>query len=152
MQTWLKRLTLFLMVLALPMQGMAASTMRHGGVVLSGESLAAKPATSATSHPCHAGMVSAAVVVNAVEGDAAPDVFAGTSNGADTGADKHQSKSKQAGSCSACASCCPAAAWFLSLPSLPAPELLTAAFAVQTPAVPAMATGGPDRPPRSALN
>lgn len=113
-------------LLALPLQGFAAVTMHLEASTRHGSLAGMAPAASVVvAHPCHAA-VSAAVA----DEQGAPQV---------------------PGKCSVCASCSVAGAWLAALPLLPAPALMPTVFATHDPAVPVIASEGPDRPPRSLL-
>lgn len=128
MGSTLRALCVWLVMLALPFQGMAAASLRHCGPAHEAPAPATVPAGHDHARHHHAGESSAST----------PD------HGA-------QSVAAKAGSCSACASCCAAAAPPASLPVLAEPVL--AGFeppALQVSVLPFL-TAGPERPPRTHL-
>ena len=147
MELLIRTLLVWLLVLAVPAQGMAATTMalcgpnHHGGTAAS---TVLQPANAAHSEALgstrdahdHHGM-------QAMADEARP-------SNADRGAHQpvaHTSKQK----CSACASCCSIGAILHAVVSVPAPVLTPTLFSVVVPSVGAFAVDGPDRPPRSFL-
>lgn len=113
---------LWLLALALPMQGMASALMVHCGTSHQRMQLHTPAAGSAHAHPTSAQDPHAA----------APEVSA------DTGKV----------SCSACAVCCSVCALPSSALKLAAPEPSPTLFAAFVPAVEPFTAEGPERPPR----
>ena len=155
--SWLMRsLLIWLLVLALPAQGVAVAAMvgcglRHQAAVVAGGA-AQVPHAHPHAHPHpHDAAGRAAhdfhhAAVPAPTGDAgdasassgpAPDATAAVA------ADSHK--------CSACASCCSAGAILNTVPSLPMPEFAALVFADWVASVAPFAVDGPDRPPRRIL-
>jgi hypothetical protein len=139
MRKLVRLLVMWLVALALPIQGVAAATMRHCG-----------------SESAHAGAV---VVDQSIHADSdSPPMVAGTAEykhhgvhvHVDAAEPAHDHASHDKGSCSACASCCSAAA-LLTTPVMPmaATVVRSAAIALPTTLLAAFLTDGPDRPPRS---
>lgn len=128
MGSTLRALCVWLMMLALPFQGMAAASLRHCG-------------------PAHEATAPAAVSAghdHARHHHASESSASGSGHGA-------QAVAAKAGSCSACAACCAAAAPPASLPLLAEPAL--AGFeppTLQVSVLPFL-TAGPERPPRAHL-
>lgn len=144
----------WVMVIAMPMQGMAASLMLFCGPsherMLQGPVVAAsaaRPAQAGEPAHDHAG-AGHAVHDHAAQGDR---VVSQPALGAD--ADSAHGLSAHDGkvSCSACAACCSA----LALPaSFSLPEVVRVAHPMQTSASAPVAShqpDGPDRPPRASL-
>jgi hypothetical protein len=135
-----RTLLIWLLVLAVPAQGVAAATMafcgpsHHGG----GSPRAELSATSA-EHSHHGD----ALAGHELDADAAPVV---------TGADEVSVivKASQAAKqkCSACASCCSLGAILTTLPLVPTTDSAPTVFVTVVPTVDAFAADGPDRPPR----
>ncbi len=135
----LRTCLIWLLALALPVQGVMAATMvfcgpnhhdRASGIALAHGADAAHQLQD--SHPAAADGHAEAKV----GGDTtAPDKFAQS--------DMHK--------CSVCASCCSAAAIYDTVPKLPVLEPVAATFAALASAVEPFAAGGPDRPPRPFL-
>ncbi len=143
MSTLVRTLFVWLLVLALPVQGAAAASMvfcnpnHHGGGV------AGAPASStATDHTHHghagAGHGSHVGAAAEVVGDPIP------------GCDEERGHATVQ-KCSACASCCAMGAILATVPAVPATDPAPTVFATLAPAVEAFATDGPDRPPRDVL-
>ncbi|MBT9597588.1 MAG: hypothetical protein IV094_16525 [Vitreoscilla sp.] len=128
MGSTLRALCVWLVMLALPFQGMAAASLRHCG-------------------PAHEAPAPAAV---AAGHDHAQHHHASESSPSKPGHGA-QAVAAKAGSCSACAACCAAAAPPASLPLLAEPAL--AGFeppALQVSVLPFLTTGL-ERPPRAHL-
>lgn len=136
---------IWLLVLAIPAQGVAAATMafcgpnHHSG----GSATIAQQATAEHRHQAldvqaaHYPHDEAQAVDSASNTDEIPAATKFVN------ADKH--------TCSACASCCSAAAIFNTALVVPAPELTPTAFVAVVPAVDNFAADGLDRPPRIHL-
>ena len=152
MRTLVRTLFIWLLVLALPMQGAAAASMvfcgpnHHGG----GAARVAQGST-ASDHARHGhagsghGFHMGAAGVEGVAGAAA--AFVG--DHAPAGDEKSIQATVQ--KCSACASCCATGAILATVPLVPASDPAPTVFATVAPAVEAFATDGPDRPPRDAV-
>jgi hypothetical protein len=160
-----RTLLIWLLVLTVPAQGVAAATMafcgpdHHGGEaaavrLIAGSSAdlvaaqgqghvhaqAADGATARHAHHDHHAMGSSA----GGDGD-------GADGQAPALADHGASHDSSAHKCSACASCCSVGAILNSVLDVPAPALVPTVFSAVVPVVVAFAADGPDRPPRRVL-
>lgn len=128
-------LLIWLMALAVPMQGMAAASLRHclPSHQRSGTLLAAGHSQTGPSHGHHA-----------------TDSAAGAGAAHDAGPDKTADGHK-AGKCSACAACCVALG--LPAPAVRVPVVPADSFIaiLRTEAPPSFVPGRLDRPPRRTL-
>lgn len=143
----IRTLLIWLLVLTVPAQGVAAATMafcgpnHHGGAAAT---LARQAASAGHSHHgsdaqrAHQHHEAAAQAAEA--GSASADSHA-PSPGNQTAKQK----------CSACASCCSIGALLSPALVVPAPDLTPTAFCAVVPNVDPFAADGPDRPPRIAL-
>ncbi len=137
MRRFFERCLMFVIILALPLQGLAAATMFHCGPAQAGEHSAADPghrhADPVAPHHHHG---------EAPDAHHAHATAEATSEAGD--ADPQAPLSK----CSACASCCTASA----LPSAPmviaSPDLPQSFTAPDATRVEPFVTHGPERPPR----
>ena len=138
----IRTLLIWLLVLAIPAQGVAASTMafcgpkHHSGVA----GVAADQA--ATSGHVHRGL-QATVAHEHLGADANVPVAdePGVSAKAQAGsADQH--------SCNVCGACCSTGALMSAVPTMPAVNVASTAFSSVAATVDAFAADGPDRPPR----
>ena len=139
----IRMFVIWLLVLAVPMQGAAAATMafcgpnHHGG-----ESARLQLSSNSPDHSHHGDAAPAHELEASVAADAAvADDAAATVNAS------HAAKQK----CSACASCCSLAAILTSVPVPPVTDSAPTVFAAVVPNVDAFAADGPDRPPRIVL-
>lgn len=153
----LRVIMLWWMVLALPMQGVAAAAMLHCGAAASGAPAYAssqQPAAAEHHGGMHAGADPAQHAHHAHPAMAMPD-DAGTTDGLTPDEPlsgqpaSHQAGPAAAHACSACAACCVAMGLPTGMPTLvAAPTAPTAVTALVAPA-PSFLTAGPERPPRS---
>ena len=140
MSLLVRTLFVWLLMLAVPAQGMAAATMafcgpgHHGGA-------AAHVVSSVPSEHLHHGDTSP---VHGLNAGAAFDVASADEATAATNA-SHAPQQK----CSACASCCSLGALLSTVPVVAATEPAPAVFITTAPNVYAFAADGPDRPPRN---
>ncbi|MCZ8255486.1 MAG: hypothetical protein ACK5W4_02960 [Inhella sp.] len=140
MSLLVRTLFVWLLMLAIPAQGMAAATMAFCGPGHHGSASARVASSVSSEHPhdggflavhgLHTGAVSEATSVD--------DPLAAKSAG-------HVPQQK----CSACASCCSFGALFGPAPVVPATEPAPTVFITTAPTVDAFAADGPDRPPRN---
>ena len=139
MRLLFKTLLIWIVMLAIPAQGMAASTM-----LLCGPSHhRMQQALSETEHDAH-------------EHPAPEAMEASQHEHASSQADTSPHDAKQGGQlaelgkykCSACASCCSAAAILQAFPVVATVATVTQAFVSPLSSVFAFVTDGPDRPPR----
>ncbi len=162
----IRTLLIWLLVLALPAQGVAAATMAFCGPNHHGAGPAAHSPRANAEHAHHGSAAQENRMHHGVSHDehhgAHHVVHAGAHHvgaaQADEGASSVQltkapANLKQADSqkCSACASCCSAAAFPTSAPSVVTPDFSATVFAIVEPSVDPFATAGPDRPPRIFL-
>jgi hypothetical protein len=133
-----RTLLIWMLVLGIPLQGVAAATMafcdsgRHSAAEAAHPHAQGSSTHESVAHASHSGHDTTASLPN-------PEHRASLS--ADAGsASSHK--------CSACASCCSVGALPTTALTVPAPEVSPALFATLAPAVDAFAADGPDRPPR----
>jgi len=139
---------MWLLALAVPVQGIAAVRMMHCGPGHHGASVAHSPAAHA-----HEDLQHAETSLHAPHGmDGAHAHHAVVANDSDDDASNSLTSHELAnGSCSACASCCTAAALPARL-TLFEPSPVHDVLVSHPPrGVAAFVTGGPERPPRSFL-
>ncbi len=131
MNTWVRTLLVWCLVLALPIQGAAAATMARCG----------------SHHSAHAGVVVAAAVETMADVDAHAGHHAHAherhSSAAADVADPHK--------CSACAACCSVAVIGPMVLAVPAPDLASTVWTAVVPTVEKFSADGPDRPPRTIV-
>ena len=170
MTLWMRSLLIWLLVLAVPAQAMAAASMAFCGPDHHPAAAARQPAQVARSEHAHlagAANGSHAHPLKAEKAsdanDATADVSAEASaheSAADLPApakavqaekqsDNQNDNQNDKQKCSVCASCCSGGAILSAMAHLVAPEFAAAEFVSVVPAVPAVAAGSPDRPPRS---
>lgn len=142
-----------LMVLVLPVQGIAAATRLHCGSAGAGGTLALHTAAAldAGAHAAHHPAGRAAP--HATETDDVSHDYDSThhaSSRAD-GQDAASAGTSGAGEsgCSACAACCAGMALAAAMPSVPSPALSGTVFASRVPRIVARPAAGPERPPRA---
>ena len=145
MRLSLRSLLIWLMVLAMPVQAVAAASMQHCGaahrLMQMGSTAAVTPDGDDPAH------------------DATPHLHAdaGTGLDADLSAGNSSDTSLSATplvddfTCSACANCCSAVALPSSLVRLPAPDIEVHASALPGSGLISFMSGGIDRPPRTFL-
>lgn len=167
MTLWMRSLLIWLLVLAVPAQAIAAASMAFCGpdhhpaaaarqqaqVARSEHAHLAGAANGSHAHqlkaekPSDANDVTADVSAEASAHESAADLPApAKAVQAEQQNDNQNDKQK----CSVCASCCSGGAILSTVAHLVAPEFAAAEFVSVVPAVPAVAAGSPDRPPRSA--
>jgi hypothetical protein len=142
MQVGIRIVLVWLLALALPVQGFASAAMAHCGQ------------SHQQMHPAGAGAGH-----SHGNGAAAPHHHDTASAGAATHAASPQHEAAQLAKftdlgqykCSACASCCSAVALPTGMPDVPEPATPPAVFAPDVPSVADFAVGGPDRPPRTEV-
>jgi hypothetical protein len=144
-----RTLLIWLLVLAVPAQGAAAATMaycspnHHGGGVAATARVEAHSERVQHDHRAshgqyggHHDAVTPSVDAAAATADvSAPSKFVQS--------DSHK--------CTACASCCSAAAVLSTVLDVPAPALAPTIFIAVVPTVDAFVPDGPERPPRAFL-
>ena len=139
----IRTLLIWLLVLALPVQGATAVTMASCGPNHASSATAASLVLAASSSHSHDGDMAQAAHGHdgaGVEAATALDTSAPATGGH---ADAHK--------CSACASCCSSSAMLASALQMPFTDIAATAFATVVVSVDAFAVGGPDRPPRPVL-
>jgi hypothetical protein len=130
----IRALLLWLLVLALPVQGALAARTDGCPPAHHDRTIAVTAAHAPSAMHCH-------------QRGGAHDPLAAGATDADAGTGALVQADP--GQCSAGASCCPAAAITGAPPSLPAFDAAAAEFAVPASAVRALVLGGPERPPRA---
>lgn len=146
MNTWVRTLLVWCLVLALPIQGAAAATMvrcgshhsAHAGVAVAAavETMADAGADAHAGHHGHAHQMPSAAAADVTDPDRASGANLAT-------ADPHK--------CSACAACCSVAAIGRMVLAVPAPDLTATVLIAVVPAVEKFSADGPDRPPRTIV-
>lgn len=141
-------LLVWLLVLAVPTQAAAAVTMAFCGPNHHDRGAAALVQQATTAEHAHYGVVApdhdhdhGQAATQPDEGSAALSDVPSPVKSTDTNSHK----------CSACASCCSAAAIFNTVPAVPAPVVGSTAFRAFKQSVAPFAAAGPDRPPRIVL-
>jgi hypothetical protein len=146
MASLIRTLLIWLLVLAVPAQAAAAATMAFCGPSHDGGRQATVSRQGAPTGHAHHG--SAAESPHEHRGVAAqPDEDASASPASTTA----PAKLVQADKCSACTSCCSAAAILTTVLTVPAPAISPTVSIADVPTVDACAAEGPDRPPRVFL-
>ena len=147
MDLLIRALLIWLLVLAVPAQGVAAATMAFCGPNHHGGGAAAQMrATAPANHGHHDGTVASEhehPQASAVADEASSASTAAVASAKVSDASKHK--------CSACASCCSVGAILSSVLAVPAPVFTPTVFSVVVPSVDTFAADGPDRPPRMVL-
>ena len=158
----IRTLLVWLLVLALPAQGVAAATMAFcgphhpgGGAASHAEQRAAAEHVHPQARPQAHPQAHPEADAQGSHGDHGDhhQATAARADSADAGSSAAPAKGGHADQqkCSACASCCSIGAILNSVLAVPAPELSPTVFAVVVPTVDAFAVDGPDRPPRIVL-
>lgn len=135
MRTWMRLLFVWLVTVALPLQGVAGVTMAHCGASHERMDAAMPGASQAVAGHDHHGVH--------VHGPDDPSHVHPPAPAPKHDADLAQYK------CSSCASCCAGSALPASGPRLPEERAAPAVFVEPRVTVVAFATDGPDRPPRT---
>jgi hypothetical protein len=144
MSALVRSLLIWLMVLALPAQGFAASVMQHCAPVGPPVHSVATLALSTDGHDhVHAGGLPGHDLALQAQG---PEGM--TTDGAYLA---HGKATTDAGKCSACAACCPAVGMPPSVSPIPTPPAQTQALQLSFIEVDSYVPGGLDRPPRTLL-
>ena len=144
---WLRVLMLWMLALALPVQGMAAVAMLHCDHQAPARQAAATDVAQIEAHADHHGHVHGLHKGHVHDGESTGAASQGAVAQASHDAASHTHAAGH--SCSACAACCVA----LALP--PAMPVLATALTAPTSATtlvapsPSFLTAGPERPPRS---
>ncbi len=138
---------MWLIAVALPIQGVAAATMLHCGSVH--EQRVAVPSNEGHAHQHHhAGMHSVAVTVEGGAHHHGHDLAASHTTDADAPAHHHTGGTA---GCSVCASCCGAAALPVMPLVLASQDRTETVVVVQNLPTVVFLTDGPERPPRTTL-
>ncbi|KPF41564.1 hypothetical protein D621_21655 [beta proteobacterium AAP51] len=143
MSLLIRTLFVWLLMLAIPAQGMAAATMAFCGLNHHGGGSARAEVGATVSKHTHHGDAVSMQEFDADVADAmavADDVSALV---------KASQATKQ--KCSVCVSCCSLGALLSTLPDVPATDSAPTEFITLVPTVDAFAADGPDRPPRNVL-
>ncbi len=142
MQVWLRVLIVWFIAFALPVQGMAAVTMAHCGP--SHERTQKAQAETGHPHSAHA------AGLPHPHGEAASAASAGL-DGASAKINAQADPIELAKyKCSSCAACCAGSALPSVMPRIPVIPSSPAVFTETVVSVDALASGGPDRPPRTS--
>jgi hypothetical protein len=144
MPALVRSLLIWLMVLALPSQGLAASVMQHCAPVNPTVHSDAAMARSMDGHD-HVGADELPGHHLAQQAHASEGM---TSDGTNLA---HGKATSDAGKCSACAACCPAVGMPPSVSPIPTPPAETQPLQLPFIAVDSFVPGGLDRPPRNFL-
>ena len=142
MGSFVKTLLIWLLVLALPAQGIAAAAMTFCGSGHHGVA-SVHVAMSAASEHLHRGDS-----LSVHRSDSGDFVAAATIEAASATEKASQAAQQK---CSACASCCSLGAMLSTVPVIASFDPAPTVFTTVVPTVDAVATDGPDRPPRIAL-
>ena len=150
---WMRCLLIWLLVLAVPAQAAAAASMVFCGPDHHPSAVAAQLAQA--GHSVHAHHDADAPGGKAQHFMAAQAGDTSVATAADLPAPAKATKAAQTAKaekqkCSVCASCCSGGAILSTMPQLVAPEFGATEFVAVVRAIPVVAAGGPDRPPRSA--
>jgi len=152
----MRRLLIWLLMLALPAQALAAASVASCGPAprLS----APTPATPAQPvlsqiHPCGDSLVPQKQAQPLAQHEPATPVGDDLATFVSDAGPADASHLTPAGThkCSACASCCAGGAMISAMPQLPPPASCATEFVAVVQAIEAVAAGGPDRPPRGLL-
>ena len=146
-RTPLLRVLVWLLVLAVPAQAIAAVTMAFCGPNHHTGGVATLGQQTAQAAQAHHGSVEVGLHAHP---DSATGSDAQTSASAEATAPAQPSDASGQ-KCSACASCCFAGAIFNTLLAVPAPVAAPTVFDAVVPSVEFVAADGPDRPPRIVL-
>ena len=139
---------MWMLVLAVPAQGLAAATMLHCGT---GHRHAPVSKAMAAEHAAH-GHAGHFEHVGAAAADALPGHGAAdTASAADEASDLHKISKQAKHKCSACASCCSGFALISTPALLPVSDLVTTVVAMAQAWAASVVIDGPERPPRSFL-
>ena len=141
----IRALLIWLLVLALPVQGALAAT-----TVSCGPNHAARAATTAVGDTLGTG-AARLQHVSAAHADADATDRGAEPMAAEPTATPDELAPSDVQTCSVCASCCSSAAIHEPPAKLPVVEPAAAHFAALAPAVEPFAAGGPERPPRPLL-
>ena len=147
MHSLLRLLLTWLIVLALPVQGMASMTMAHCGE--GHERMQATLAEPGHHHDAHASAGAHHHDLAVADGADAHDAL--DRSGAADQQPAQPDEPGDLGTCSSCASCCAGSALPSVMPRIPEPPPATTFFIVDSVDIDAFATDGPDRPPRRRL-
>ena len=157
MLIWMKPLLIWLLVLALPAQAVAAASMTVCGPAHSaGAAGLATPAqpVSGQIHPCGPSHSLQQHAQHQAQSGHEPAARAGDDSvvtSLDDAADSSPATPSGTHKCSACASCCSGGAMLNAMPQWLLPGTGATAFVAVVQAIEAVAAGGPDRPPRSLI-
>ena len=134
----IRMLLIWLLVLAVPAQGLAAATMAFCGPNHHGGGAAATAQSAGSGEPAHHDMAAPAA-----HGEPGPVLLQ-----ASTESGHHGQGSKK---CSACASCCSIGAMLSPALAVPVAMVAPTVFSVVVATIDPFAADGPDRPPRIRL-
>lgn len=137
----LRTLLVWLVVLAVPLQGAAAASMAFCGAAHPGGAAAAPAVDLSAVEHAHGGGADAG---HHLAADASTQAV-GSADGSSLPKAGHAAEQ----TCSVCASCCSSGAILATLQPVPAPDPAPTLFTPVVATVGAFAVDGPDRPPRS---
>jgi hypothetical protein len=145
MDLLIRTLLIWLLVLAIPAQGVAAATMAFCGPTHHGGVTAAKGDLAATAGHVHGGLEGKVAHEHPSAGTDAPsaDELEASTTAKIGSADQHK--------CNVCGACCSTGALMSSVPTLLAADAASTVFSTVVATVDPFAADGPDRPPRSLL-
>jgi hypothetical protein len=143
MSVFVRTLLVWLIVLALPVQGASAAAMAFCGPAHHGGGSARTAVTTSVSeHSHHSGAEVAHDFEVFVSAEAAV---------ADDASSMLKASQAATQKCSVCASCCSLGAILSTVPVVPVTDSAPTVFSTVVPTVDAFAADGPDRPPRNVL-
>lgn len=140
----IRTLLIWLLMLAIPAQGVAAATMAFCGPNHHGAAagIAEQAAAVHQAHGDHE--ATAAHEPPRVDADApAADDFSGSAKAKNHLTDQHK--------CNVCGACCSTGALMSALPTLPTTDAALTSFTSVEACIDPFAADGPDRPPRNLL-
>jgi hypothetical protein len=144
---FIRTLFIWLLVLAVPVQGAAAATMAFCGPNHHGGSASVQQQSATPAEHAHHGASAATAHEHDKVAASVDDVSAASVDSAASPVFSKASTQK----CSACASCCSLGAILNSVLAVPEPIFSPTVFSTVVPSVDAFAADGPDRPPRYVL-
>lgn len=145
MDSLIRTLLIWLLMLAIPAQGVAAATMAFCGPKHHGGGAAAMADRAATTIQAHADHEATAAHEHLRFDASAPalDEPGVSAEAKVRSSDQHK--------CNVCGACCSTGALMGALPILPAADAASASFCSVVATVDPFAADGPDRPPRNRL-
>ena len=145
MLVWLRFLVVWLVAIALPVQGIAGVTLAH--CAKGQERMGAAVPVTAHQHAGQDDAVAHRHDRHASQGIAAADLAQAAQEPVKTDKMSHLGQH----TCSSCESCCSGSALSSAMPRMPQVAAAQAVFAEEVVSVDAFVSSGPDRPPRTCL-